>query len=72
MSRFIEVKTTSFGKSTPFFVSNNEVEFARDESERFRLYRVFDFRVEPRLFELAGPIEDHCLLDPHSFRASLL
>lgn len=70
--RFIEVKTTSFGKRTPFFVSTNEVEFARDEAQRFRLYRVFDFRAEPRLFELAGPIERHCLLDPHSFKASLL
>lgn len=70
--RFIEVKTTSFGKRTPFFVSSNEVEFARSESDRFRLYRVFDFRVEPRLFELAGQIENHCVLDPHSFKASLL
>jgi predicted component of type VI protein secretion system len=72
VQRFIEVKTTSFGKRTPFFVSSNEVQFARDERSRFRLYRVFDFRAEPRLFELSGPIEDHCLLDPHSFRASLL
>jgi hypothetical protein len=70
--QFIEVKTTSFGKRTPFFVSPNEVEFARSESERFRLYRVFDFRAEPRLFELAGRIESHCALDPHSFKASLL
>lgn len=70
--KFIEVKTTSFGKRTPFFVSSNEVEFARDEADRFRLYRVFDFRSDPRLFELAGPIENHCSLDPHSFKASLL
>lgn len=70
--QFIEVKTTSFGKRTPFFVSPNEVEFARSESERYRLYRVFDFRAEPRLFELAGRIENHCALDPHSFKASLL
>lgn len=71
-ARYIEVKTTSFGKRTPFFVSSNEVEFARSESERFRLYRVFNFREEPRLFELAGRIERHCALDPHSFKASLL
>ncbi len=70
--RFIEVKTTSFGKRTPFFVSSNELEFARSESERFRLVRVFDFRAEPRLFELQGRIENHCALDPHSFKASLL
>lgn len=70
--RFIEVKTTSFGKRTPFFVSSNEVEFARSEPRRFSLYRVYDFRAEPHLFELPGAIESHCLLDPHSFRASFL
>lgn len=70
--RFIEVKTTSFGKRTPFFVSSNEVEFARSEPRRFSLYRVYDFRAEPHLFELPGAIESHCLLDAHSFRASFL
>ncbi len=68
--RFIEVKTTGFGERTPFFVSANEARFARDHQERFRLYRLFDFRSAPRLFELAGPIEQHCLLDAVSFRAS--
>ena len=43
--RFIEVKTTSFGKETPFFISRNEVEF------------LFEFRKSPRLFDLAGPEE---------------
>ncbi len=68
--RFIEVKTTSFGERTPFFVSANEARFARDQRERFRLYRLFDFRSAPRLFELAGPIEQHCVLDAVSFRAT--
>lgn len=72
IERFIEVKTTSFGKRTPFFVSSNEVEFARATADRFTLYRVFDFRAEPHLFELPGRIESHCLLDPHTFRASFL
>ncbi|WP_395702222.1 DUF3883 domain-containing protein [Aquabacterium sp.] len=68
--RLIEVKTTSFGERTPFFVSANEVRVARDRSAQFRLYRLFDFRSSPRLFELAGPIERHCTLDPTTFRAS--
>ena len=68
--RFIEVKTTGFGERTPFYVSANEARFARDHQERFRLYRLFDFRSSPRLFELAGPIEQHCLLDAVTFRAS--
>lgn len=68
--RFIEVKTTSFGERTPFFVSANEARFARDHRECFRLYRLFDFRSAPRLFELTGPIEQHCLLDAVTYRAS--
>ena len=68
--RFIEVKTTAFGERTPFFVSANEARFARDHADRFHLYRLFEFRATPRMFELAGPIEQHCMLDPVSFRAS--
>lgn len=68
--RFIEVKTTAFGDRTPFFVSANETRFARDHAEAFKLYRLFDFRTSPRLFELAGPIERHCRLDATTFRAS--
>jgi hypothetical protein len=68
--RYIEVKTTGFGERTPFFVSANEARFARDHQDQFRLYRLFDFRSVPRLFELAGPIEQHCLLDAVTFRAS--
>lgn len=69
--RYIEVKTTSFGERTPFFVSANEVEFGRAHASSFRLYRLFDFRASPRLFELSGPVERHCMLDATTYRASL-
>lgn len=65
--RFIEVKTTAFAKETPFFASRNEVEFARDVRHQFHLYRLYEFRKMPRLFDLIGPIEAHCLLDPISY-----
>ena len=68
--RFIEVKTTAFGKDTPFFVSKNELTFSRVATQQFHLYRLFEFRKQPRLFDLVGEISDHCLLDPVSFRAS--
>ena len=68
--RFIEVKTTTFGERTPFFVSANEMRFAQSEPERFRLYRLFNFRTFPKLFELAGPVERHCMLDPATYRAN--
>lgn len=67
--RLIEVKTTSFGKETPFFISRTEVELSRSEPELFHLYRLFEFRREPRLFSLGGPIDQHCNLDPITFRA---
>lgn len=66
--RFVEVKTTAFAKETPFFASNNEVAFAREMSEQFHLYRLFDFRKSPKLFSLQGDIEKYCKLDPVSYR----
>lgn len=67
--RYIEVKTTAFGMQTPFYVSRNEKDFADAMAPQFQLYRLFDFRRQPRLFTLAGPITDHCLLDTASYLA---
>ncbi len=67
--RFIEAKTTKYGKSTPFFVSPNELRFSRDNSSRYYLYRLFRFRKSPRLFALRGHVEDRCILEPSEFMA---
>lgn len=67
--KLIEVKTTSFGKETPFFITRNEVDLSRDKSEHFHLYRLFEFRKEPRLFTFRGPVDEHCHLDPITFHA---
>lgn len=69
--RLIEVKTTAFGELTPFFVSRNELARSELDSECYRLYRLFDFRNRPRVFELPGSITTFCNLDPTSYRASL-
>lgn len=68
--RHLEVKTTAFGQTTPFFVSSNEERFSREHADSFALCRVFDFRTTPRIFELAGHIATHCNLDPVTYRAS--
>lgn len=68
--RFIEVKTTSFGRETPFFVTNGELKRSNEAKDRFHLYRLFDFRKAPRLFDMQGAIEQHCRLDPVTYRAS--
>lgn len=69
-SRYIEVKTTALDPMTPFFVSSNEVAFAREQASQFHLYRLYHFRTDPRFFELHGAIEQHCHLDPATFKAS--
>lgn len=68
--RLIEVKTTTFGKDTPFFVSRGELALSREAKDQFHLYRLFEFRKEPRLFDLPGQLDQHCVLDPVSYRAS--
>ena len=70
--RFIEVKTTAFSETTPFYVSVNELQVAQERREQYRLYRLFNFRLAPRFFELPGAIETHCRLDPVTYRAHVL
>lgn len=70
--RFIEVKTTAFAETTPFFISSNELSFSSENAEQFQLYRLFDFRGSPRMFHLKGAVEANCLLDPVSYRARVL
>lgn len=68
--KFIEVKTTAFAKETPFFASDAEVRFSRRNADRYALYRLFGFRKNPKCFTLTGAIDEHCALDPFSYRCS--
>lgn len=68
--RLIEVKTTTFGRDTPFFISRGELAVSQGARDQFHLYRLFEFRKAPRLFDLPGALEQHCVLDPVTFRAS--
>ncbi len=54
----------------PFFISDGELSFANSHELEFYLYRVFDFRRAPRLFELRGRPDHQCRLDPTTYRAS--
>lgn len=67
--RFIEVKTTAFGKETPFYISHNEVEFSKSFSNQFHLYRLFEFRRKPRMFDLEGDVQQLCRLEAMNFIA---
>ncbi len=67
---FVEVKTTNSGKYQPFYISDNEVAFSKQEARRYALYRVYEFRAAPRFFVLPGSIEKHVNLSANNYRAS--
>ncbi|ROS00215.1 uncharacterized protein DUF3883 [Sinobacterium caligoides] len=67
---FIEVKTTNSGKHQPFFITDNELAYAREYADQYSLYRVFDFNRQARIYRLAGAVEQHLKLQPTTYRAS--
>ena len=69
--RLIEVKTTAYGPSTPFFVTRNELDVSREAGERYHLYRAFNFRREPRLYAKRGSLELVFRLEASQFVAAI-
>ena len=67
--KLIEVKTTAFGQEAPFYVTRTELQLSQTKPEKFRLYRLFEFKREPRMFELSGAIDSCCHLDPVNYLA---
>ena len=63
---FIEVKTTNSGPNAPFFISAKELEVSKNNPEKYRLYRVFNFKSEPKLLVITGDIS-HLKPKPTSF-----
>lgn len=66
---FIEVKTSNGGKYQPFYITENEVAFAKDYSEQYNLYRVFNFKRGPKLFILPGDIRQNVQLVANTYKA---
>lgn len=67
--RFIEVKTTRYGRHTPFYISDGELRFSEEHAESYHLYRLFGFRKTPLLFTLPGDVSEHVQLHPVNYRA---
>lgn len=67
--RYIEAKTTKYGKNTPFFVTANELRFSEKNSSRYYLYRLFRFRENPKLFALQGHLREKCIIEASQFVA---
>jgi hypothetical protein len=66
---FIEVKTTRGPITTPFFVSENERRVAAEKGPAFRIYRLFGFGTDPKVYSLSGPLEAALTLEPIEYRA---
>ncbi|MEQ9490246.1 MAG: DUF3883 domain-containing protein [Alphaproteobacteria bacterium] len=67
--RFLEVKTTNGHSKTPFYISANEKSFADEASDRFRLFRLYDFANEPKAFKIQPPMEAHLNLETATYKA---
>ncbi|WP_273946893.1 MrcB family domain-containing protein [Leuconostoc mesenteroides] len=73
---FIEVKTTTQGKNTPFYMSSNEVSFANKHPDNYFLYRVYNFSnlVEMNnveFFRINGSQMKNIDLQPVNFMATI-
>lgn len=69
--RLIEVKTTNGWERTPFYISRNELAVAKAQKDNWYLFRLWNFRREPKAFELRPPLDDHVSLTAMSFEASI-
>jgi hypothetical protein len=65
----IEVKTTAGGPRTAYFFTDNELRVSREEADRYRLYRVYDFGDDPRYFVLEGPLDGPYFTRPRVYSA---
>jgi hypothetical protein len=68
--RLIEVKTTNGAARTPFFLTRNECELARERPLDWTIYRVHMYASSPRIFTIVPPLEEALVLRPETWRAS--
>lgn len=66
--KYIEVKTTKLGKETPFFFSRNELQFSKQKSNNFHLYRLFNFEKNAKMFLKNGGLDTICTSVPITFK----
>lgn len=67
----IEVKTTNQGQYFPFIVSANEVAVSKELLASYRIYRIYNFSRQPKMFILEGKIGKNYKLRPLTYEASL-
>ena len=73
--KYIEVKTTTGSKETPFFMSSNEKAFAEINKENYYIYRVFAYDKETnagKCFVLNGSLKEKLVFSPTQFKVSFV
>jgi Domain of unknown function (DUF3883) len=70
LPRFIEVKTTNGSSRTPFFLTRNEWDVAKQYPAEWLIYRVHMFATGPRIFTVSPPLDSYVKLSPETWRAS--
>lgn len=63
----IEVKTTRAGSATPILITAAELAFSQASATSYRLYRVYNFDIAPRIFILSGDVRPQLDLTPRVF-----
>ena len=69
--RWLEIKTTNGPRTTPFFITKNELRVSEKHPDVFRVVRVYDFQKKVRAYCLKPPLEDRVTLTPAIYSASL-
>lgn len=68
--RLLEVKTTCGHERTPFWMTRRECDVAAEQSDAYRVRRVFHFRNGLKMFDIAPPLEARLMLTPATFMAA--
>ena len=67
--RLLEIKTTCGNERTPFWMTRRECDVAAERGGIYRVRRVFHFRNEVKMFDIAPPLESGLLLTPATLMA---
>ena len=68
--RLLEIKTTCGNERTPFWMTKRECDVAAEQGGIYRVRRVFHFRNEVKMFDIAPPLDARLLLTPAMFMAA--
>lgn len=71
--KYIEVKTTKGKKNSTFFISRNELERSKIETNNYYLYRVYEFNEETekgKILKIIGDLSDICVA-PINYKVTL-